>query len=565
MSAAAFYGLAGDFVRLVLPETEADPQALLVAFLVGFGCMVGRKPFYQVEDTRHGVNLFSVLVGDTSKARKGTATDRATKILSSIDPDFMENRRRSGLSSGEGLIQAVRDAREEDVQIKEKNASQRFERQIVDTGEADKRLLVIESEFASVLQQSGRDGNILSSVLRDAWDGKPLRVLARSNKDSCQEPHIAVLANITIEELQRLLTSTDKANGFGNRILWCCTRRSKNFHMVDGHSTTFAHSGGYALELGRGSKHSQVVANEFYDLGAGAIKVGDTSLHSNDSAQNYDNLIADNEIHDLGLVYAGSVGIWILQSSHNQIVHNEIHDIPYTGISVCWTWGYGANQSDGNIIAFNDIHDIGKDIMSDLGGIYTLGAQPHTIIRNNLIHHVSSHAYGGWGIYLDEGATGILVENNIVYECKSAGFHQHYGRENIMRNNIFALNHEHELMRTRQKIISHSHSKTTSSTSIRAMFLDRTGAAATSSFVIISTTTLAGSEIQFVNKSFDQWKAAGQDLGSLIADPRFKNINAYNFHLQPNSPATSMGFRQFDLSTLGPRNRAGAAYAVHAQ
>ena len=227
MSAAAFYGLAGDFVRLVLPETEADPQALLVAFLVGFGCMVGRKPFYQVEDTRHGVNLFSVLVGDTSKARKGTATDRATKILSSIDPDFMENRRRSGLSSGEGLIQAVRDAREEDVQIKEKNASQRFERQIVDTGEADKRLLVIESEFASVLQQSGRDGNILSSVLRDAWDGKPLRVLARSNKDSCQEPHIAVLANITIEELQRLLTSTDKANGFGNRILWCCTRRSK--------------------------------------------------------------------------------------------------------------------------------------------------------------------------------------------------------------------------------------------------------------------------------------------------------------------------------------------------
>lgn len=227
MSEDAFHGLAGDFVRLVLPETEADPQALLLAFLLGFGCMVGRKPSYQVESTRHGVNLFCVIVGDTSKARKGTATDRATDILSQVDADFMATRKRSGLSSGEGLIQAVRDAREEDVQIKDKTGPQRFERQIVDNGEADKRLFIIESEFASVLQQSGREGNILSSTLRDAWDGKPLRSLARSNKDSCQEPHITVLGNITMEELQRLLTTNDKANGFANRILWCCARRSK--------------------------------------------------------------------------------------------------------------------------------------------------------------------------------------------------------------------------------------------------------------------------------------------------------------------------------------------------
>jgi len=227
MSADAFYGLAGDFVRLVLPETEADPQALLLAFLVGFGCMVGRNPFYLVESTKHFVNLFAVIVGDTSKARKGTATDRATDILSRIDPDFMKTRRRSGLSSGEGLIYAVRDSREEDVRAKGKAESEYLESQIIAAGESDKRLLVIESEFSNVLQQSRRDGNILSAILRDAWDGKALRVLARSNRDSCQEPHIAVLGNITIEELQRLLTSNDKANGFGNRILWCCARRSK--------------------------------------------------------------------------------------------------------------------------------------------------------------------------------------------------------------------------------------------------------------------------------------------------------------------------------------------------
>jgi hypothetical protein len=227
MSREAFYGLAGEFIDVVSPETEADQQALLITFLVGFGCMVGRNPFYQVESTRHGVNLFAVIVGDTSKARKGTATNRALDILTHVEPDFMASRRRSGLSSGEGLIQAVRDRREEDVCIKDKSGAQHFERQVVDTGEADKRLLVIESEFSTVLQQSGREGSTLSAILRDAWDGNPLRVLARSNKDSCQEPHISVVGNITIEELQRLLTSNDKANGFGNRVLWCCARRSQ--------------------------------------------------------------------------------------------------------------------------------------------------------------------------------------------------------------------------------------------------------------------------------------------------------------------------------------------------
>jgi hypothetical protein len=227
MADAAFYGLAGEWVRLVEPETEADPAALLVTFLVGFGAAIGRGPHYQVEDTRHFCNLNAVLVGDTSKARKGTATDRAVRILEALDPDFIRTRKRSGLSSGEGLIQAVRDAREEDVEVKEKGGPKRFERQVVDAGESDKRLWVIESEFGQTLQASGREGNILSAVLRDAWDGKPLAVMARSNKDRCQEPHIAVTGNITIEELHRLLTSTDKANGFGNRILWCCARRSK--------------------------------------------------------------------------------------------------------------------------------------------------------------------------------------------------------------------------------------------------------------------------------------------------------------------------------------------------
>ncbi len=178
MDEAAFYGLAGAFVRLVLPESEADPQALLLTFLVGFGCMVGRGPSYRIEGTRHGVNLNTVLVGYTSDGRKGTATDRAEEMLRRVDPDFIAKRRKSGLSTGEGLTHQVRDPREEVVQIKEKNGEARSELQIVDAGEPDKRLFVVEGEFVRVLQQASRQGNILTSTLRDAHDAKALGSLA---------------------------------------------------------------------------------------------------------------------------------------------------------------------------------------------------------------------------------------------------------------------------------------------------------------------------------------------------------------------------------------------------
>ena len=182
---------------------------------------------------------------------------------------------------------------------------------------------------------------------------------------------------------------------------------------------------------------------------AAASSSASRSQFPDDAEQNYENVVADNHIHDLGLVYAPAVGVWVLQSGRNQIVHNHIHDLYYTAISVGWTWGYGENQSKGNVIEYNHLHDIGKEMLSDMGGIYTLGVQPGTRIRNNLIHDIASFTYGGWGIYPDEGSTEMLIENNIVYHCKSAGFHQHYGRENIVRNNILAFNRENQLMRTR--------------------------------------------------------------------------------------------------------------------
>ena len=322
---------------------------------------------------------------------------------------------------------------------------------------------------------------------------------------------------------------------------------------------TISHSGGYALELGRGSKHNQVLANEFYDLGAGGVKVGEPDLRWNRAERNYDNVIADNQIHDLGLVYAAGVGIWVLQSGRNQIIHNHVHDLYYTAISVGWTWGYGQNQSSGNLIAFNDLHAIGKNMLSDMGGIYTLGVQPGTVIQNNLIYDVSSFTYGGWGIYLDEGSSDILAEDNVVYNCKSAGFHQHYGRENILRNNIFAFNREHQLMRTR----SEQHISFTLENNI--VYFDQgdlLGANwADGSFMTRNNLYYDArrKDIRFADKSFAEWKTSGQDEGSLIADPLFVNAKNFDFRLRAESPALQMGFHQIDLTTVGPRGPAGAA------
>jgi hypothetical protein len=320
---------------------------------------------------------------------------------------------------------------------------------------------------------------------------------------------------------------------------------------------TVAHSGGYGIAFGRGSKRNQVVACELFDLGGGGVKVGEAKQQADERLQNYENVIADNHIHDLGLVYAPAVGVWALQSGRNQIVHNHIHDLFYTAISVGWTWGYGENQSKGNVIEYNHLHDIGKEMLSDLGGIYTLGVQPGTRIRNNLIHDIASFTYGGWGVYPDEGSSEMLIENNIVYHCKSAGFHQHYGRENIVRNNIWAFNRENELMRTRvephvsfifeRNIVYFNQGRLLGSNWNGDQYTMRGN-------VYFDTRS---KDIRFAGKSFEEWQAAGKDEGSMIADPLFVNASNFDFRLQPKSPALKLGFQQIDMSTVGPRVPAG--------
>jgi hypothetical protein len=201
----ARYGLAGDVVRIIEPHSEADSAALLIQFLAAVGNMIGPGPHCMVESTPHPLILNPVLVGETSKARKGTSWGHIIKFCAAVDENWARDRVTSGLSSAEGLIAEVRD---------------------VDPPK-DRRLLVVQGEFASVLRIMGRDGNTLSPTLRDAWDSGNLRTLVKNNPLKATRAHISVLSHVTRPELMRYLSDTEAHNGFANRFLWVCAKRSK--------------------------------------------------------------------------------------------------------------------------------------------------------------------------------------------------------------------------------------------------------------------------------------------------------------------------------------------------
>ncbi len=211
-------GIAGRFLALIGPQTEADEAALLLQFLVFFGNSAGSSPHFVIEAARHGVNLFAVIVGNTAKGRKGTSEAHVRRILERCDPDWVKERIFSGLSSGEGLIVQVRDPR---------TVIGRNGQPEVLPGSPDKRLLVVESEFSKALSVMARDGNTLSAVVREAWDGRTLQVMTRNDPERATEAHVSIIGHITITELNQKMRDCEAWNGFGNRILWVCSRRAR--------------------------------------------------------------------------------------------------------------------------------------------------------------------------------------------------------------------------------------------------------------------------------------------------------------------------------------------------
>jgi hypothetical protein len=222
----AFHGLAGKVVQAIEPHSEADPAALLVQFLMAFGNIVGRSAYYCVEDTQHHTNIFAVIVGETAKSRKGTSWGRIRNLFGELEPHWLW-KVRSGLSTGEGLIWYVRDPFKKRKKPGKTEGKSTVETTDVDEGVKDKRLSVVEEEFSLTLRVMERQGATLSAVLRDAWDTGNLSSLTKNSPAHATGAHISILGHITRQELKRYLTETEYANGFGNRFLWVCAKRSK--------------------------------------------------------------------------------------------------------------------------------------------------------------------------------------------------------------------------------------------------------------------------------------------------------------------------------------------------
>ena len=220
----AFYGIPGEIVRTIAPETESSLTTLLMTLHAYFGNALGRGPYYRVEGTRHYTNLYTLLVGETDKSRKGTGDGRIRQIFYITDQDWCQTRIQTCLSSGEGLVHEIRDPVER--MVKDGKGPNRV-KETVDEGVTDKRLLVVQSEFVGALRVMRREGSLLSTVMRDAWDGTPLGTMIKSSPDRCARPHVSIVGHITEVELRRELDELSMANGFANRFLFACVRRSK--------------------------------------------------------------------------------------------------------------------------------------------------------------------------------------------------------------------------------------------------------------------------------------------------------------------------------------------------
>jgi hypothetical protein len=217
LGGAAYHGLAGKFVERVLPESEADPAALQLQFLAAFGNLVGRRPHAIAGGARHAMNFYVASVGQTSKSRKGTSWAHVQRLFGFLDEEWTRDHIIKGLSTGEGLIWRVRDPIFKTV---------KGETQVVDDGIVDKRLCLVATELGEILTVMSREGNTLSAVLRNAWDDGNLSTVTKNSPARATDALVSIIGHVTRDEVRKLLSVTESANGFGNRFLWLLVKRS---------------------------------------------------------------------------------------------------------------------------------------------------------------------------------------------------------------------------------------------------------------------------------------------------------------------------------------------------
>jgi hypothetical protein len=310
-----------------------------------------------------------------------------------------------------------------------------------------------------------------------------------------------------------------------------------------------AHVGRYAIWMRDGVRDSTIRGCDLHDLGAGGIRIGDRELPT-DNTRTSEITVDNNLIHEGGRVLPSAVGIWIAQSPRNTITHNLVVDFYYTAISFGWTWGDGPTDTADTTIAHNRIAFLGNQLMSDLGGIYTLGSSPNTVIHGNRIHDIAARSFGGWGLYNDEGSAGFTMTDNLVYRVSGSPYHLHYGRNNVLANNILGFGGEHQLRITRADA---GHALTATRNILvwdRGVLFHGPLLEAGIDFQHNIYWNPIGA-IDFLGHDLASWNALGQDFGSVVADPGLRDAAADDFRLDAGSVATEHGFVPFEVGKAG--------------
>lgn len=347
-----------------------------------------------------------------------------------------------------------------------------------------------------------------------------------------------------------------------------------------------AHVGFYAVGVGRGCRNLRIDGCAFHDLGAGGVIAEGTGADGPPHHATGFLTVCDSEIRGTGHVFSGACGVTLAHVARCTVAHNHIHDLSYTGISCGWVWGYAENPSYGHRIEANHIHDVGtRGHLSDMGAVYLLGYQPGTYVRGNYIHDVNRAEYGGWGLYPDEGCSGVIFENNVVARCASHCLFEHFGRQNIYRNNVFAAGGEAVIAITadrRGRYFDWPPPLTTFERNIfvadgTPVFSDYLGFFREghpykadnnlywdlengADVLVLHEKAKPGDPYPGINQQerklgLDAFRAPGRDRNSQTADPGFADFAADDFRLSGDSPARALGFDPVDPAATGPRKQ----------
>jgi hypothetical protein len=316
---------------------------------------------------------------------------------------------------------------------------------------------------------------------------------------------------------------------------------------------SFSRLGGYAVSLGSGCKQYRVVGNEMSDLGGGGIRIGSAIPSPNSEEHTSDNTITDNRIRGCGRIHPSSPAVWIGYATRTTVSYNEIFDTHDSAIMVGCSPSRSPEAGKSHQVDSNHLYRIGKGVMGKVAAIRILGRQPGTILSGNLIHDVTSHGYGGFGIHADDGCEEVVVEDNLVYSCKGAALSLGRVRDLRVTNNIFAMNHESQLVRggpgRGRSLTFHRNVVCWSQGKLLGYEWDDSDC----SFEENLYWKTGGREFQLGRWSFNDWQKRGQDKESKIADPLFVNLSGNDFTVRPESPALKLGFEPVDYGAVGPR------------